>query len=195
MKCPKCGFNSFEFYDVCKKCSADQSAYKQTYAINTLVLPLEVKEKRAAENRSSTRNAVEIPAVTASHEDMFSFELPDENPAAPVTRHDDPFNFDVPLPENQLAESKTEDDVFADLLESTSQTDESLFSGQTHASPAPASLSPQKNAGSSTNGSGEFDLDSFSWDEEPPASAVSGVSEAPDDFDSLFGDTKENPAK
>jgi hypothetical protein len=34
MKCPKCGYHSFEFLDICKKCQADLSAHKSKYRIN-----------------------------------------------------------------------------------------------------------------------------------------------------------------
>ena len=47
----------------------------------------------------------------------------------------------------------------------------------------------------SSSGPDEFDLESFSWDDTPAAPAVTDSTESTDDFDSLFGDTKENAQK
>ena len=39
MKCPKCGYHSFEFLDACKKCKADLTAFKTTHKITAVILP------------------------------------------------------------------------------------------------------------------------------------------------------------
>jgi predicted nucleic acid-binding Zn-ribbon protein len=191
MKCPKCGFNSFEYYDSCKKCSSDLVGYKQTYSITSMVLPLEAKEKLAAEFRSTESATDQIGDTTETHDDIFSFDLPDNSQSTPAHHNDDPFNFDEPSPDiKQSSSSKSEDDVFADLLESTFQAGESPFvAAQTAAVPAAA-----KAAGVSS-GPGEFDLESFSWDDTPAAAAAPDSTEATDGFDSLFGDTKEKTSK
>ncbi len=193
MKCPKCGFNSFEYYGSCKKCSSDLTGYKQTYSITPMVLPLEAKEKLAAEFRSAENATSQISDTTEKHDDIFSFDLPDDSPSTPSHHNDDPFNFDQPSPDvMQSSRSKSEGDVFADLLESTSQTEESPFAAvQTAAAAAPAAA---KAADVSTV-PGEFDLESFSWDDTPDAAAAPDSAEVADDFDSLFGDTKEKTSK
>jgi len=38
MKCPKCGFNSFEFLESCKKCGAGFGSFKQTHGISPVIL-------------------------------------------------------------------------------------------------------------------------------------------------------------
>ena len=191
MKCPKCGFNSFEYYDSCKKCSSDLTGYKQTYSITSMVLPQEAKEKLAAELRSSESATGQIGDSAETHDDIFSFDLPEDTPSAPVQGNDNPFNFDKPSTDTkQTSSSQSEDDVFADLLESTSQSDESPFGATPAAPPAAAAKSPASSAGP-----GEFDLESFSWDDTPSATAAADSTEAPDDFDALFGDTKENTQK
>ena len=83
MKCPKCGFNSFEYYGSCKKCSCDLTGYKLTYSISSMVLPLEAKEKLAAEFRSSEGETDHVSDAAEIHDDIFSFDLPDET--APTT--------------------------------------------------------------------------------------------------------------
>ncbi|MDD2336834.1 MAG: hypothetical protein PHD01_09695 [Geobacteraceae bacterium] len=37
MKCPKCGYNSFEFLDACKKCGAELGSFKKTHRISTVI--------------------------------------------------------------------------------------------------------------------------------------------------------------
>lgn len=189
MKCPKCGFNSFEFYDSCKKCSSDLTGYKQTHSITSIVLPHEAKEKLAVEFRSSEDTADNINDTAEAHDDIFSFNLPDDSTSAPDHRNDDPFNFDGPVHDMQQAtSSKSDDNVFGDLLESTSQNEESTFAARVSA----ATSSVAKATGAAP-GVGELDLESFSWEDTP--SAPTNDIETTDDFDSLFGETKVNTQK
>lgn len=186
MKCPKCGFNSFEYYDSCKKCAADLIGYKQTHSIAAIVLPQDAKEKLAAEYNMQSATDDQANESVETHDDIFSFDLPGDSDTNAAT--DDPFNFDEPsLDATPAIGAKADDDIFADLLESTSQADESPFA---KASPAPVAAKP---VAASTPG--EFDLESFSWDETPADSGATGSAAAPDDFDSLFGDMKESDSK
>lgn len=188
MKCPKCGYNSFEYYDRCKKCSDDLTGYKQTYTIRPLVLPIEAKEKLAAEYRS-TKSVTNQPVdIAETHDDIFSFDLPDDSSSPSQQCKEDPFNFDEPATDlNKSASILSDEDAFADLLESTSQNDGSI-------SPAAASPAAAKIANTASAGSGEFDLESFSWDDAPSGSSATD-SKATDDFDSLFGETKDSIQK
>lgn len=193
MKCPKCGYNSFEYYDSCKKCSSDLTGFKQTHSIVSLVLPLEAKEQLASSAaRIENDNDLTVDNFE-THDDIFSFDLPDD---APATAHnDDPFNFDEPATElNHSTEAKKEEDLFADLLESTSQSDESPF-GTSPAAAAPPSSTAASKTPDFSAGPGEFDLENFSWDDTPVATAASGTAGTDDDFDSLFGDAKESGSK
>jgi hypothetical protein len=195
MKCPKCGFNSFEYYDTCKKCSADLVGYKQTHSITSLVLPLEAKQALAAASRTVEREAEQIDSTVETHNDIFSFNLPDDVPATSVQPDDDPFNFDEPTSpaatmQTTVAKS-ADDDIFANLLESTSQTEDTPFAAATITAPPAA-------APSESSVTGDFDLENFSWDETPAATTVQvtpDAAEPADDFDSLFGDTKDNSFK
>jgi hypothetical protein len=192
MRCPKCGFNSFEYYDTCKKCSGDLSGYKLTHSIASLVLPHEAKEKLAAEFRKDEGAPVHIVDAADTHDDVFSFDLPDDSPAAPVIHDDDPFNFDeLSSVMDQPGGSQPDDKIFADLLESTSQPHESPFGVQEPAIPAPAAAKPAD----SPPGMGDFDLESFSWDETPSATPAEESKKPDDDFDSLFGDLEDNSKK
>ena len=81
----------------------------------------------------------------------------------------------------------SDEDAFADLLESTSQNDDSI-------SPAAGGPAAAKSSDASSAGPGEFDLESFSWDDTPSASSTTDSKDI-DEFDSLFGDTKDSNQK
>ena len=188
MKCPKCGFNSFEYYDSCKKCAVDLTGYKQTYAISSVVLPHDVKATLAAEFRSKESAADEMPAAPEVHDDIFSFDLPDDSPRAPTGPVEDPFDFSEPAPATPQADNVTlADDIFGDLLESTPHIEVPSIATPVATEVEPATPSPP--------GTGEFDFDSFSWDDSPDPPAASGDDDTADDFDSFFEDTKEHSSK
>lgn len=180
MKCPKCGYNSFETYDACKKCGNDLSSYKDIHGLKPIVLPVEsrtVLAEKLMAGMATEEKHEEVDAVS----DMFSFDVPSEGSAVAGSdfSSDDPFNFDdVPAApaaaadpfgaseEQKSAQAKAEEEAFADLLESTSQSEP-----------------PAKAAASDPD-----DLSNFSWDDSPEVTddkpAKSG-----DDFDDLFGDS------
>ena len=188
MKCPKCGYNSFEYHDACTKCSNDLTGYKVTYGLTAIVLPQAARSSMAAAFTAETAAGNQAPeAEVEATTDMFSFDLPDEDASDPaVTASNNPFDFteepgaDKPEgfgnfsfdDEQKSAQAKAEEDAFADLLESTSQE------GDAGVAPAPAAA-----AGSP----GEFDLNNFSWD-DTPATPTTAETKPEDDFNSLFGD-------
>lgn len=187
MKCPKCGYNSFETYDTCRKCATDLTEFKQTHGIVPLVLPAEVRKRMAAELGGGATTA-EAAASENNNNDMFSFDLPQhEEPATPPPAAD-PFAFDTPATAAPAAPAFSFDtpaatpthDPFADLLESTPQAPK--------AAAAPAAAPTAGDAGQG------FELNSFSWDDTPePPSAGAAPQATPekkvdDDFSSLFGD-------
>lgn len=194
MKCPKCGYNSFEFYDSCKKCSSDLSGYKLTYGITPIVLPLEIREKMAEEFRAATVAVGQLAENIETHEDMFAFDLPEDTANTTATStatatasfNDDPFNFDDEPPVAAQKQSSMDADPFADLLETTPQVSDDLFG----APPAPAARTAE-----ATIAPGEFDLENFSWDDTPETATAGGEKDTVDDFDSLFGDTNEDTKK
>lgn len=193
MKCPKCGFNSFEYYDNCKKCSGDLTGYKQTYSITSLVIPHEAKELLTIASRPAESATGQISDTAETHDDIFSFDLSDDSSSASATGSGNPFDFSEPSRTVKQSHSKPEDDVFSDLLESTPQAKESPF-GELRAAVSPAAA---KSANVSA-GPAEFDLGNFSWDDTPADTnkkSAAGDAEGSDDFDSLFGDTKEDSSK
>lgn len=193
MKCPKCGYNSFEIHDTCKKCANDLTSYKDIHGLKPIVLPHETRAVMA--EKLMAEKAQEAPvAVADTPGDMFSFDIPEgETPAAAGTfLKDDPFNFgDDPAPaspggdpfsfgkEQMSAQAKAEEDAFADLLESSSQT-------EGKSSPAPPA------AGSDQAG---MELSNFSWDDTPDTASDEAAGPAKDDFNNLFGETDDTAKK
>lgn len=172
MKCPTCGFNSFESNSSCPKCAADLSELRQLHGLKAIVLPESLRKSMAA----SLASDESVSAEEQQAEDkLFSFELspsltdkPQEQPAA------DPFAFDD-APSAAPAAASPPPDPFADLLESTTQAPVQ----ETESTPAP----PQG-----------YELSSFSWDDTPAPAGTSaspqtdGPPKEEDDFASLFGD-------
>jgi uncharacterized RDD family membrane protein YckC len=79
MKCPKCGYNSFEYLDRCKKCGSDLAEFKAKYNLRSL-FPLGKQsaahltpESDAAEN--SLLAEVQTPAGKAD----FGFDFMDDH--------------------------------------------------------------------------------------------------------------------
>ena len=190
MKCPKCGFNSFEYYDNCKKCFSDLTGYKKANSITPLVLPSEARGILAAGFSLEKGSTDQTGDLVETSDDIFSFELPDEITPLPANRNTDPFGFAEPSPDvNRPRNSMLEDDVFADLLEATSHNDKA------HVAFAKVPTSPNQstsavNTGKTASEPGEFDLESFSWDDTPTDNVSSDSKETDDGFDSLFNDTK-----
>lgn len=199
MKCPKCGYNSFESHSACKKCSHDLTAYKEKFGLKPIVLPQETRSAMVAAMTAEAAQAAAEQQPEEQPDDMFSFDIPDEETSAPLSKaaaSEDFFNFsDKPAaaPDTGFGEfgfdepavSKkpaSMDDAFASLLESTPR-------GISASSAAPPAA-PTAPAGTS----GEFDLDSFSWD-EPPATSANGEKKTVDDFDSLFGEISDKTKK
>ncbi|MDK9717114.1 MAG: hypothetical protein OEL57_04295 [Trichlorobacter sp.] len=168
MRCPKCGYTSFESYDSCRKCSADLTEFKQSHGITSMVLPPSLCAEMAAGLGIETTRQNNTSPDTSN--DMFTFDLPTEQqqtPAAPTS----PFSFDdSPAPSFDTPTAAA--DPFASLMSST---------------PQPATTAPQAPAQG-------FEMNSFSWDDTPTpgeaGNAASGDAQktSDDDFSSLFGD-------
>ena len=194
MKCPKCGYNSFEIHDTCKKCAHDLTSYKDIHGIKSIVLPLETRTIMAEKMMADKAQDAPV-AVFDEPVDMFSFDIPDGETTAEAGSFikDDPFDFgdepaapslgggDSPFGNVQMsAQAKAEEDAFADLIESSSQN-----KIEAPSAPQPAEAHNQFGSG----------LNSFSWDDTPDTVPGEAAKPAKDDFDSLFGDTDDTPKK
>lgn len=174
MKCPKCGFNSFESNDACPRCAASLKELKQTYGLAPVVFSPDHRRTLAA-----AFGAVLSAAHAAGKGGgEFAFE-------SAAGQHDrqwgepsaSPFFFDDAATETAESSLTSTLDPFAELLETL---------------PQPVKAEAQQQASSSPDQG--YELSSFSWDEtsEPAEPAESPQSDAPvkeeDDFASLFGD-------
>ncbi|GFE62446.1 hypothetical protein [Geobacter sp. AOG2] len=187
MKCPKCGYNSFEYNDNCPKCLNDLTGYKATYGLKAMALPL------AARMDMAQSMAVDAPPADShsgedadAASDIFSFDFGDDELESPQGGDDparDPFDFDVEpagpadvFPfgeERKTAQEQAEEEAFSSLLETT---------------PQKSAAAPAAKPAAANN---EFDLENFSWDDTPdPAGDGTPAKPREDDFDSLFGGGK-----
>jgi len=73
MKCPKCGYISFETSDSCRKCSNDLSAFRQAHGLTPIVLPAAV---RASMAKSLGAGETEHHPSQEPANDAFTFDLP-----------------------------------------------------------------------------------------------------------------------
>jgi hypothetical protein len=171
MKCPKCGYNSFEIYDNCPKCLNDLTGYKATHGLKAMALPLTARTEMARSMATETHTDNHPAEDADMTSDIFSFDFDEDvlgaDQGAAATVHD-PFNFG-----DDPAQSKGKEDAFTGLQETT---------------PQKSATAPAVNSVAANN---EFDLKNFSWDDTPD-SGGDGKPGKPreDDFGSLFGGTK-----
>lgn len=103
MKCPKCGFNSFEFLESCKKCGAEFGSFKQSHGINPVIL-----RPGAVPAAAPAADVIPEPAAAEAMETVqedadFSWSAPEETPA-PQSGMDQADAFDFSLTEPVDAE-------------------------------------------------------------------------------------------
>ncbi|RNC72236.1 MAG: hypothetical protein ED859_02560 [Desulfuromonadales bacterium] len=176
MKCPKCGYNSFEFLDSCKKCSNDLTSFKQSHGIRAIVIPFPGPSATATAVPAAAVGIAAVAAVAA---------------AAPAAAEES-FSWEPPTP---VAQIKPGDDIFPDL--------DLRFAAPPAAEPAPEPFSfdlEQTTTAASAPVSvpDEPELADFSFD-EPAGATPSPFDAAPaeeDGFASLLetGDSSEETA-
>lgn len=139
MKCPKCGYHSFDYLDSCKKCGNDLTSFKRKFNLRSLIFP-----------HLPTQAAIS-PAPESADLDILS-PIP---PAAATAPTD--FGFDF--------------------------MDES----STSPPPVPPKVVPPKLGGAAQTTAAPLPLedDTFSWDEEPQATAPTPAADSVpvEDFD------------
>jgi hypothetical protein len=127
MKCPKCGYNSFEFLDACKKCGAELGSFKKTHRISTVI------RRAAAVPAEAAVEAAPLVATQApvQQEDLHaSFDLgfPDSPPAGVKDEEFTGFTFSdepAPLPQDSAAtasEAAMDDFTFGEPAEDVSKS-------------------------------------------------------------------------
>lgn len=175
MKCPKCGYNSFETYDACKKCGSDLVAFKQSLGIRPILYPPGFAAER--EDLFSTQAGEQALSEAASAE-AISWDMPEERAGS----REEPFaGFDL-----DFGDSDSPSGGFRFDMEGRDPAAESSLFEQT----------PQAIDGPDAADSG-FDLDDFLVHDQPggPAAEEGGKQAPPslnlsDDWPSFLDEEK-----
>jgi len=101
MKCPKCGYNSFEFLDNCKKCGVEVVSFKNNMGILPVVFPsnetsLAGVTQIAANGLSGVSTA---PVSEDATDESFSWEAPAAGDTMPGDKPFDGFDLDFIKPD------------------------------------------------------------------------------------------------
>lgn len=140
MKCPKCGYNSFEYLDNCKKCNHELSGFKASHGIRAVVLPFRPLEQMTAPSEERMP-APQATPVADTDEEMFSWhdEPAESSPVGgeefPIQalgqpdREPEPFSFDLDLPLATPAEEGGRELALEDLGGEGSLPLEESYSG------------------------------------------------------------------
>lgn len=122
MRCPKCGYNSFDHLDNCKKCGKDLVAFKQTFAVKSVLFPGQMKPGGRAEEAEFDHVAADAAVSAATGiaiATVVAGSSADDKPAAAGTDSDD-FGFDF------MGDSAEDDDLSFDELFEDAPEDEDI---------------------------------------------------------------------
>ena len=75
MKCPKCGYTSFDYLDECKKCGKSLEEHKEKYNIRSLMFP-------GTAAAAAPAAAAAAAASSAEGGEEFGFDFMEEEEAA-----------------------------------------------------------------------------------------------------------------
>lgn len=122
MRCPKCGYNSFDHLDSCKKCGKNLVEFKQTYGIKSVLFPGEMGVSSSVDEVEF--DSVADAAVTAATggEAVAAATVATADPVAAAATADDSddFGFDF------MGDSGDDDDLSFDELFEEAPEDEDI---------------------------------------------------------------------
>lgn len=106
MKCPKCGYNSFDHLDNCKKCHIDLTEHKARFGIRSVLLAEALQDDLVTETLAvdAVESLVAAPGLADLDED---FELPE-------TAEGEDFGFDF-MGDGDEEEDLAFDELFEDV--------------------------------------------------------------------------------
>lgn len=119
MKCPKCGYTSFDHLDSCKKCGKDLVEFKERYGIKGVLLSGQMSSAEPVEDRyddeaaDAVVAAAAVTAVTAAPAGI-------EEEATEKQPESDDFGFDF------MGDSASDDDLSFDELFEEAPEDEDI---------------------------------------------------------------------
>lgn len=120
MRCPKCGYNSFDHLDSCKKCGKDLVEFKQSYGIKSVLFPGQMSAPGVAEDVAFDSEAADAAvsvatgAAAATAESVLSNEPMTDGAAG------EDFGFDF------MGDSAEDDDLSFDELFEEAPEDEDI---------------------------------------------------------------------
>jgi uncharacterized RDD family membrane protein YckC len=160
MKCPKCGFNSFDYLESCKKCGNDLKDFKEKFGLRSLLFPHN-EEVASVMGQGLSGAAVMASSAASSTQAAASSPQPQDPPAGEAAvphpqeeAEGDPFDLDWGEEGGEKLEFGQKDDAFAFDEASGQEFD---FEEEREAHVQPQTASPPSAAAAT-------DLD---WEEEP----------------------------
>ncbi|RLB75706.1 MAG: hypothetical protein DRH06_07425 [Deltaproteobacteria bacterium] len=190
MRCPKCGYNSFDHLDSCKKCGKDLVEFKQNFGIKSVLFPGQMDSDggdKESELDSATADVAVAVATGATAAAATDAAMSDLNVESAMTEPDgDDFGFDFmgdgaeddDLSFDELFEEAPEDEDVEETIEGPkgAQDEEAAGSGEDFSFDSPGDeielesdfgFDPKEETGASVT------EDSFSFDDpdqDDPAS-------------------------
>jgi len=110
MKCPKCGYTSFDFLDNCKKCGQDLGDHKSRFGLRSVIFP-QVAAAAAAEETTATAET----AVEEATDFGFDF-MSDQEAVAPEVEEEAP---EAAASDSEPEDAKEDFDFSSDAEETT----------------------------------------------------------------------------
>ncbi|SDZ99781.1 Uncharacterized membrane protein YckC, RDD family [Desulfuromusa kysingii] len=172
MRCPKCGYNSFDHLDSCKKCGKDLVEFKQSFGIKSVLFPGQMSVSGGAEEPEFDSVAADAAVTAATGTVTAAESAPSREPVVDGTDGDD-FGFDF------MGDSAEDDDLSFDELFEEAPDEEDVE--ETIEAPKDKKAAAEAEAGEDFS----FDLpddddeleDDFGFD---PTDKVSGAAEDSD---------------
>lgn len=119
MRCPKCGYNSFDHLDSCKKCGKDLVEFKQSFGIKSVLFPGQMSVSGVAEEPEFDSVAADAAVTAATGAVTAAESSPGNGPIADEADGDD-FGFDF------MGDSAEDDDLSFDELFEEAPEDEDV---------------------------------------------------------------------
>jgi uncharacterized RDD family membrane protein YckC len=111
MRCPKCGYNSFDHLDSCKKCGKDLSEFKQNFGIKSVLFPGQTVAADSIANVEFDDAAADVAVQVATGATAAPDLTGSDVGVTPVETDGDDFGFDF------MGDSADDDLSFDELFE------------------------------------------------------------------------------
>ena len=193
MKCPKCGFNSFDYLESCKKCGNDLKDFKEKFGLRSLLFPHN-EEVASVMGQGLSGTGVMASSAVSSTEAAPSSPQPQQASVAEAAvsppqeeSEEDPFDLDWSEEGGEELEFSQKDDAFA--LDDTSgqafdfeaeqEAEDRLEEGSTPPAAAESNLEWEEEPLPDLSFSEEEAFDSSLLDDAPDEQELDGLADAP----------------